>query len=244
MKYQGSKTKFAKQIIECINTYRKNNNNWIEPFVGGANIIDKVLDKIKIGYDSNKYLISLLNGIKEKKDVRNIITKEQYEEAKSCYKDNKTTNFYDLYEIGYIGFLASFRGTFFTGFNGGGVIKKHWKHQRNYYKNDVTSLLKQIPNIKDVVFICSEYKDIIFPPNSTIYCDPPYENTKQYGKIKFNHEPFWEWVREQTNKGHDIFVSEYQAPDDFVCILEMPTKCTFSGTNGIPRVEKLFMLKR
>jgi len=60
MKYQGSKNRISKQLLEIINTYNKTERNiWIEPFVGGANMIDKVATSFnRVGCDNNKYIIT------------------------------------------------------------------------------------------------------------------------------------------------------------------------------------------
>lgn len=58
MKYVGSKNRIAKYIAPIIQSkidelgYKC--NGYFEPFVGGANIIDKVRCPYKYGYDSNK----------------------------------------------------------------------------------------------------------------------------------------------------------------------------------------------
>jgi DNA adenine methylase len=44
--------------------YRKENACWVEPFVGGANMIDKVEGK-RIGADLNEYLIEALILIRD-----------------------------------------------------------------------------------------------------------------------------------------------------------------------------------
>ena len=55
MQYMGSKARFAKEIVlalqKCING--NNVQLYIEPFVGGANIIDKIKCKERIGTDIN-----------------------------------------------------------------------------------------------------------------------------------------------------------------------------------------------
>ena len=65
MQYMGSKNSIAKYIIPIIEACIIDNDikNYIEFFVGGANVIDKIhIDGLKkIGYDKNKYLIALLN---------------------------------------------------------------------------------------------------------------------------------------------------------------------------------------
>jgi len=55
MKYMGSKNRIAKYILPLMLKYRKPNQTWVEPFVGGANMIDKV-DGKRIGADLNHYL--------------------------------------------------------------------------------------------------------------------------------------------------------------------------------------------
>lgn len=43
MKYMGSKARIAKHILPVMLAYRKDDDQlWVEPFVGGGNIIDKV----------------------------------------------------------------------------------------------------------------------------------------------------------------------------------------------------------
>lgn len=47
------------------------------------------------------------------------------------------------------------------------------------------------------------------PENSVIYCDIPYEDTKEYQECNFNHKEFYEWC---MNSDYTIFVSSYEAP--------------------------------
>lgn len=62
MKYMGSKSRIAKDIVPIIQNYIDNTDTaetYWEPFVGGANIIDKIKCQYRIGSDLNKYLIAL-----------------------------------------------------------------------------------------------------------------------------------------------------------------------------------------
>lgn len=62
MKYMGSKSRIAKQIVPIIQNYidQSTKKAYIEPFVGGANVIDKIVCDYRVGFDINKYLIALL----------------------------------------------------------------------------------------------------------------------------------------------------------------------------------------
>lgn len=78
---------------------------------------------------------------------------------------------------------------------------------------------------------------------SVIYCDPPYQGTTQYGAVNsFNWEKFWDWCRSQSMAGNKIFVSEYKAPDDFDCVLEIETKLDVRTKDGKQptRTERIF----
>ena len=83
------------------------------------------------------------------------------------------------------------------------------------------------------------------PKESIIYCDIPYQGTKQYSTSKdFNHSAFWDWCREKARQGHTIFVSEYNAPADFECVWQKQAKSSLSANGKIGgnklSVEKLF----
>ena len=119
-----------------------------------------------------------------------------------------------------------------------GIILKN-----NQYNVKINGL--HIKNIKDVEFIFSNYLDLEIPSNSLIYCDPPYNTNATKGKYKddFDHETFWNWCREKKQQGHVVFVSEYNAPEDFKCVWEMEVKQKMNNTkNTTYQVEKLFTL--
>ena len=69
MRYQGSKSRLARYIIPIIQSYiTPETRGYLEPFVGGANVIDKITHHNKIGSDVHYYLIELLKKIKENPD--------------------------------------------------------------------------------------------------------------------------------------------------------------------------------
>jgi DNA adenine methylase len=75
-----------------------------------------------------------------------------------------------------------------------------------------------------------------------IYADPPYAKTTGY-KDKFDHEQFWKWCREKKAEGHAIFVSEYDAPADFICVWDKQVNSSLTKNTGAKKaVEKLFTL--
>jgi DNA adenine methylase len=77
-----------------------------------------------------------------------------------------------------------------------------------------------------------------------LYCDIPYEGTKQYATSKdFNHLEFWEWCRTMTIKGHKVFISEYNAPKDFKCVWSKTVTNSMNTDITYKPVEKLFTIE-
>ena len=71
MKYMGSKKRIAKFILPIMLAEAEKNRltTWVEPFVGGANMIDKVPDMFeRVGYDLNEHVIHALIDIRDYAD--------------------------------------------------------------------------------------------------------------------------------------------------------------------------------
>lgn len=243
MKYMGSKARIAKCILPIILANRKKGQWYVEPFVGGANVIDKVSGS-RMGADSNRYLIEMFKGCVDGRDRTINTSKEYYDEVRSCYNNGLHT--FDDFTIGLVGFICSANGRFFEGGYSGKSKTKHGT-VRDYIDESIRGLTKQLPDIEDVEFVHSHYSDLNIPDESVIYCDPPYEGVKQYSRDcrDFDHGRFWQWCRNKTLEGHQVFISEYNAPDDFVCLWSQEVKSSLSanGKSGGSKssVEKLFV---
>jgi len=231
MKYMGSKNRIAKYLLPIM-LENIGGRTWVEPFVGGANMIDKV-DGKRIGADLNEYLISLFSGIQNGFIPPNEVTEDEYRNARLNRIVSPLVSF--------IGFGCSYSGKWFGGYARGNTNKGE---PRNYCLESKKNILKQSANLKGVEFIHSSYKDLEIPDNSLIYCDPPYEGTTKY-KDGFNHAEFWEWCRDKTKQGHQVFISEYNAPDDFICVWSKEVNSSLTkDTGGKKAKEKLFKLKQ
>ena len=75
-----------------------------------------------------------------------------------------------------------------------------------------------------------------------VYCDPPYANTGQYGIeiSRFDSDAFWAWARDCKRP---LFISEYNAPDDFVPIAEFAHRARASRNKNNAVTERLFVHK-
>ena len=87
--------------------------------------------------------------------------------------------------------------------------------------------LQRLQSLQSLQSLQVDYSEVDIPENSVIYCDPPYSGTNcgKYGG--FDSERFYRWAREQDN----IFISEYDMPDDFIVVDEIE-KTVLSAANG------------
>ncbi|NRB59727.1 MAG: DNA adenine methylase [Winogradskyella sp.] len=233
MKYMGSKARFAKDLLPIILKDRTANQTYIEPFAGGMNMIDKV-DGIRIANDQHEELMAMWQAlIYDKWDPPQSVSEEAYKDIK--YNQDK----YPKYLVGYVGF-NSFGGKWFAGY------RRDKEGKRDYWGEHYRNITKQVPKLDGVLLSCKSYNELEIPENSIVYCDPPYASTTKY-RDAFDHDQFWEWCRQQSKAGHRVFISEYNAPDDFECIWEKGAKTTFSwhAENLAPKesVERLFVFK-
>ena len=238
MKYMGSKSRIKKYVVPVLQKIIKEKGIklYIEPFVGGANIIDSIDCMVKIGGDNSEPLIELLKYIRDGGELPLYVPKELYDDVRS----NKDTDKYEKWYIGAIGFLASYNGRYFDGGYAKTVVSKTGVI-RNYYDEARRNLLEQAPCLKGVDFINVDYKYFSDMKGALIYCDIPYKNTKQFHTSKnFNHDEFWEWAREMS-KNNVVIVSEHNAPKDFKCIWEQEIVRTQNNRKREKAVERLFI---
>lgn len=242
MVYMGSKAKYAKYIVPILQKIIDDNNidTYIECFVGGANIIDKIKCKNRIGYDRSDTLIALLQ--EAQKGMEYVLqdgSRELWDKGKGYVKDGIMPEDMTLAEIGAMEFLASY--------SNGGFPRGYAKNSetRNYFKEARNNLENQAAALKDIVFEVQDYKDLKPVSGAVIYLDPPYQGTKFYGyanQEKMDYDHFWNWVRD-LSKDNYVLVSEQAAPDDFETVWEQKVIRTTNKENNFKAVEKLFKYK-
>lgn len=238
MQYVGSKNKLSKDLAPIIQSYiTTETKGYLEPFVGGANMIDKIKCNDKIGCDINKYLIKLLQYAQEN-ELPNTITEEEY----TAVKNNKSS--YDDWYVGLVGFCGSFGAKFF-----GGFARRYNKDGSLFDvpKQAINSLRRQsrLDNFKNTKFKNCSFLDL--PKDKikgyVIYCDIPYKGNTKYKTEEFPYEEFYEWVKEMSIH-NTVLISEYDMPEEFTCIWEKELKTSLgSGVNkdsNKNRIEKLY----
>lgn len=236
MKYMGSKLRIAKEILPIIFRESCGYKNFYDMFTGGGELICEVPDDyIKVAVDINSIHALLLI-----KNHLNLIPKNNLsftEQHYNFYKSQKDSFTIDINMLTYVGFALSYGGKWFGGW------RRDKDGKRDYVAEAYRNAVKQSEKLKSVQLYGCSYDELYLEQHSIIYCDPPYANTTKY-KNYFDHEKFWQWCRDKTNEGHKVFISEYNAPDDFVCIWEKEIVSSLTKDTGSKRaVERLFQFK-
>lgn len=247
MKFMGSKQKISKELSPIIQEFiTEGTIGYAEAFVGGANMFDKIEAKIKIGYDLNHYLISLLNYIQNLDNkLPETISEEEYKKV----KENKSK--YPEWYVGLVGFCASYGARWFEGY--ARSFKKDGTTPRDMPNEAIRNIQKQRYSLKGI-FECRNYKTLSSEDlrGYVIYCDPPYKGTKNYRNKDFSeifdYDNFYKWCIEM-NKYNTVLISEYDMPDsDFECIWSKEHKTLLNSLkkekdSSNKRVEKLFIVR-
>lgn len=230
LKYMGSKSRHAKYILPIILKDKKENQYYVEPFVGGANVIEHV-SGLRIGSDVNKALITTLDYASKGWIPPRYFTEQEYKDVKKINNENDP-----LTE--YAAFALSYGGKYFGGWCRDSAGK------RNYVEEAYRNAVKQFPKLIDANFICSQYDELKIPDDSIIYCDPPYESTTNYKNSNFDHAKFWSWCLEKS-KTNKVFVSEYSAPIEWESVWEKEVNSSLTKNTGSKKAtEKLFTLRK
>ena len=152
MWYVGSKNKLSKELAPIIQSHiTKDTKGYLEPFVGGANMIDKIQCKKRIGCDIHEELIELLKYTRDYYNLLpNVIMEDTYKEV----KDNKDK--YEKWYVGFVGFCATFGSKYFGGY----ARAKSDKYNGEKSEKAINNLKKQAPNLEGIDFKCTSFLNL------------------------------------------------------------------------------------
>jgi DNA adenine methylase len=173
----------------------------------------------------------MYKGLQNGYELPENLSVEQYKYIKE-HKDEDTAL------TGFVGFACSFGGKWFGGYAKNNI-------GRNYCLEGKKHTLKIMKGLENAKFLNLDYRDVEIPKGAVVYCDPPYVGTTDYCNSKsFNHEEFWQYMRE-LSKEHKVFISEQTAPPDFECIWSKTVRRTLDAnkSNMPQKVEKLFVYR-
>lgn len=237
MRYLGGKTRLAKEISQAILNDTPNREMYIEPFIGGGSVFAEMNRHFKTvwGGDAQEDLALLWRGlISGTFTPPNSLTEGEWR----VLRDSEPSAL-----RGFAGYGCSFGGRFFEGY-------ARNKTGTNYAAQSARSLKKDLGKIdpKTTAVFHSDYRGWNPKPGDVVYCDPPYADTKHYaskrsGLDPFDHSEFWDKMRQWRDAGVNVYVSEFNAPDDWTPIWTKKRKVgvgTESGAAYTEKVDKLF----
>jgi len=181
----------------------------------------------RVASDANVALITMYKALQNGWIPPHDMSEDEYERVKNTRDDNDPLT-------AFAGFGCSFAGKWFGGLASSEV--------RNYVSNAKNSVMYKAGRIVGVKFCSGDYRDYR-PHGELVYCDPPYSGMTGYDAVGyFDSDEFWNVMR-QWSINNTVVVSEYSAPQDFVCVKEMLVKTDMCvGGKKDHRIERLFML--
>jgi len=225
MKYLGSKARIAKIIVHHVTRLRKPGQWYVEPFCGGCNVIDKISNP-RLANDRHPYLIAMFQAIQDGWIPPDKISEGEYDWVRM------NVDQYPPHYVGFVGFCCSFSGGWWNGYARG--------EGRNHLAESQRYLLKQ--DLHGIEFRCGDYRSLDMPPDSFIYCDPPYKGTKKYNH-RFDHLAFYRWCVQMKDAGHTLLISELDMPANFSMLHQISLNHGYAHAQGTHyKMEKLWTL--
>ena len=91
--------------------------------------------------------------------------------------------------------------------------------------------LERLERLESLQRLNLDYRDVPIEDGGVVYCDPPYRGVSGYVTGAFDHDAFYDWVR---NAEFPVYVSEYSMPEDFIPVWEKPVAVLANqkGTDG------------
>lgn len=243
MRYSSGKTRVAKPIGETIISrefINDKNKTFCSLFCGGLSVETRLapyFDNVILN-DKQEYLIELYKAVQNGWLPPEQLTEEEYKYIKQNKDENKALT-------AFAGFGCSFGGKWFGGYGRHGVKGLH-VYEKSMCEESRNALIRDIGILKNAKFVCKDYRDVEIPDGAIVYADPPYKNKMSAFGIneKFNSDEFWDWCRDNSKRYH-IYISELEAPEDFIEIWRRPVLRQIANCNSdnFKAVEKLFIIK-
>lgn len=220
MHYMGGKHHIAGQVAGLVRRSRVGEQPYLEPFVGGCNILQRVPGGTRVASDANAFLITLYKALQAGWQPPTSMDKDQWQAIKDRMDpDDPVTAF--------AGFGCSFAGGWFQAY---GTQDKRPGHNSCAF-NSARTLLELVPHIADVDFRACDYREHT-PHGAIVYCDPPYRGTAGYRAVgRFDHDAFWQTMRDWS-RDNTVLVSEYAAPPDFLPVWQQRKTTGLRGTDN------------
>lgn len=226
MRYLGGKSRLAKKFAPILDAaLLERDGNFVEPFVGGFNIIP-ALSRVReaLCCDIHEGLIGMYQALQNGWEPPENISEEEYQVA----KERRATDPRSVF----MSFASSYGGKEWGGYARG--------EGRNWTDESRRSLLHKATHFEGVEFRSFRFEDLPKTAPAVYYCDPPYRGTTKYKTGNFCHETFDLWCENRVAVGHIVFVSEFDAPSHWSAVWEHVRRETTAKHNRRSVTDRLY----
>ena len=104
-------------------------------------------------------------------------------------------------------------------------------------------VLEQSERLTQLTMTSLDYSQVTIKPNSLVYCDIPYRNTRAKYVTAFDYQRFFDWA---ANADFPVYISEYQIDDPRFKLVYTVEKKTKLSPKGMIKAEpeKLYWNKK
>lgn len=236
MRYLGGKQRIAKDLRNVILGLTDNRGTYVEPFLGGGAVAEVMVPEFEHAFLSDVHLDLILMwdaAANAEWNPPDVVTEDEYHALRHAEATPLR---------GFVGMGGSFGGKWFGGYARGGFNSDGTP--RNHQAESARSVRKTAERLRGATIYLADYMNLMpVPTTPVIYCDPPYAKTTTYSTGDFDSGAFWRKATWWAKRGYDVFVSEYCAPNGWICVWEKPLKVqavrgdNVRGTN----TERLFV---
>lgn len=216
MKYHGGKSRLAKHIVSAItDTVPSTDVPFFDVFAGGMNITCTaagVFDA-RTANDIDSELIDMWRDVQDGWLPPISLSEDRYRELREQDTPSSERTFASI--------ACSFGAKKWGGY------ARDPKGGHDYAASGYRSIKAKQSKLEDVNLLSVDYRDLVIPDGSVVYCDPPYANTTGYRSGKFDHDEFWKWCDDLSERAH-VFVSEFTVPEDWSVVWSLPRKISTS----------------
>lgn len=233
MRYQGGKARLARHLAPHIKaTLAERGGRFVEPFVGGFNIVPALGDAVTWAFCSDVHpgLIALYLALQRGWTPPAELSRADYDALRA-------TEYWPAPLTAFAAFGCSFGGKEWGGYASG--------EGRNYAAESRAALLAKVPHMRRANFLCRPYDQLGHDRPAVVYCDPPYRGTTGYAGRAFDNDAFERWAQNRTALGDIVLVSEFTAPAHWEVLWEKRRSVTLGWcTDYAEKTERLYRVRQ
>lgn len=231
--YVGGKSRVAASLTASILPMTTRRTVYIEPFVGGGSMFQRLAPtfEVSIAADAQIDLVLSWQAIAAGWTPPEAVSESEYEVLRHAEPSALR---------GWVGFQCSYMRKWWGGYGRvpvdrgslAGESFRSVENQRAAFEGATAIVHADYRKFRDLM-----------GPAVVAYCDPPYLDTTNYAKQvgAFDHDAFWDEMRQWSDMGALVFVSEYIAPLDWWPVWSQERRMNMTKAGSKPLVtEYLF----